>query len=151
MKQKIANKDEILECNLNTVLGAVRGSSGYWNRVCGDLNVMDENFGPATFFCSFAIAEYGWVDLHDFLKILNPDLKSKNLNELCKVDPVGVSMFFENKFQSFLHTVILNEHGPLGKVFKIINITLFPCNDQQTQKALSFSMLIIFGISRICH
>ena len=143
MKQKIANKDEILECNLNTVLGAVRGSSGYWNRVCGDLNVMDENFSPTIFFCSFAFAEYGWVDLHDFLKILNPDLKSKNLNELCKVDPVGVS--------TFLHTVILNEHGPLGKVFKIINFTLFPCNDQHTQKGLSFSMLIIFGISRICH
>ena len=40
MKQKLENKDEMLECNLSTVLGAIRGSSGYWNRVCSDLNVM---------------------------------------------------------------------------------------------------------------
>ena len=116
MKQKIKNKDEILECNLSTVLGAVRGSSGYWNRVCDDLSVMDENLGPATFFASFSISEYGWVDLHEFLKILNQDMRTKNSNDLCKADPVGIAMFFENKFQAFLHCVILNELGPLGKV-----------------------------------
>jgi hypothetical protein len=116
MKQKLENKDEMLECNLSTVLGAIRGSSGYWNRVCGDLSVMDENLGPATFFGSFAISEYGWVDLHQFLKILNEDIKRKSSSELCKADPVGISIFFENKFQSFLHSVILNENGPLGKV-----------------------------------
>jgi hypothetical protein len=34
---------------MSTVLGAVRGSTGYWNRVCGDLIVMDENLNSATF------------------------------------------------------------------------------------------------------
>jgi hypothetical protein len=116
MKQKLKNKDDILECNLSTVLGAVRGSTGYWNRVRGDLIVMDENLNSAIFFASFAIAEYGWVDLHEFLKILNDDLKRKSGSDLCKADPVGVSIFFENKFQAFLHNVILNENGPLGKV-----------------------------------
>jgi hypothetical protein len=49
MKQKLKNKDDILECNLSTVLGAVRGSTGYWNRVRGDLIVMDENLNSAIF------------------------------------------------------------------------------------------------------
>ncbi len=93
-KQKLENKDEMLECNLSTVLGAIRGSSDYWSRVCGDLSVMDENLGPATFFGSFAISEYGWVDLHQFLKILNEDIKSESSSELCKADPVGISIFF---------------------------------------------------------
>jgi hypothetical protein len=35
---------------------------------------MDENLGAASFFGSFAISEYGWVDLHQFLKILNEDI-----------------------------------------------------------------------------
>jgi hypothetical protein len=35
---------------------------------------MDENLGPASFFGSFAIPEYGRVDLHQFLKFLNEDI-----------------------------------------------------------------------------
>jgi hypothetical protein len=115
-KNKVQNKDDQLECSLNTVMGAVRGSNGYWNQVNGDLETMDENLKAATWFISLSSAEYDWVDNEAFLKLLNEDHLEYSLNELIRLDPVGVSMHFENRFQSFLKCVILNSNGPLGKV-----------------------------------
>jgi hypothetical protein len=42
LKNKIEDKDSILESNLSNMMAALRGSSQYWNRICGDLAAIDK-------------------------------------------------------------------------------------------------------------
>jgi hypothetical protein len=116
---RIARKDEKLECNLSTVLGALRGSNDYWYRICGDLQLMDETYGPATFFLSLSCAEYSWKECINFLHIMNKDLEnvnSCNVNSLIANDPVSTSMFFHIKFETFINEIIKNKNGPFGEI-----------------------------------
>ena len=117
--EKIRSNDQKLECNLSTVLSAIRGSNEYWSRICGDLQLMDEVFGPATFFLSLSCAEYSWEDCKRFLHLMNGDIKgvkSCNIQSLVSSDPVSTSMFFHCKFEAFFNEIILNKNGPLGEV-----------------------------------
>ena len=54
LKQKMKDRDEEIEANLTTLLSQVRGTKEYWRQKTGDLNAMDEKFGPATFFLTLS-------------------------------------------------------------------------------------------------
>ena len=101
---KIKNKDQELEANLSTVLASVRGSNEYWSRICGDLKLMDETYGSATFFLSLSCAEYSWVDCINFVRFMNQDLcnvKNCDIRSLISNDPMSTSVFFHHKFVTF--------------------------------------------------
>jgi len=116
--KKLKNKDQTLEAHLSTMFTSVRGTRQYWNRLLGDLELMDQYYGPATFFITLSSAEYYWDDHADYMRIMNIDLDHKNMSidELNVLDPISVSTHFQNRFSSFLKTVILNPKGPFGKV-----------------------------------
>jgi hypothetical protein len=50
LHEKIENNDVKLESYLSTVFSSLTGSKEYWSKMFGDLEIMDEKFGPATFF-----------------------------------------------------------------------------------------------------
>lgn len=50
LRESVKNNDQVLEASLSTMFTSIRGSKEYWNRQCGDIELMDEYFGPATFF-----------------------------------------------------------------------------------------------------
>ena len=122
LMKKIENKDETLEANLSTTMASVRGSNEYWNRLCQDLEIIDENFGPATFFVTLGPAEYDWEDLGQFLRSVNPDIHNVDkatISSLCITDPIMFSYYYRSRFESYLKNIMLNSQGPLGTVTDI--------------------------------
>ncbi|CAF1017803.1 unnamed protein product [Brachionus calyciflorus] len=119
IRDQIKNKEHDLEANLEVVLQAVRGSREFWRNISGNLETMDEKLGPATFFITLSCAEYYWNETHEFLVKLNKDLcdvDKMTINQLCSIDPVGFSMFFEKRWRTFFNKVVLYSNGPLGEV-----------------------------------
>lgn len=119
--KKIQENDMVLEASLSTMFSSVRGTREYWSRQCGDIELMDEYNGPATFFLTFSSAEYNWADHEEFMRKMNnvKDDEHVDISKLNVKDPISVSTHFHNRFSTFLNQVILNENGPFGKV--IIN------------------------------
>ena len=119
LTNKLNSKDKQLETNLSTVMASVRGHSSYWSGICSDLELLDEILGPATFFVTLSCAEWFWEDLRLFLIHQNNDManiESFSTNCLCALDPVSVSIYFHNKFESFFKEVLMHPDGPLGEV-----------------------------------
>lgn len=119
LKDSIKANDKQLEANLSTTLSAVRGSKEFWAMRLTDLDAFNEKFGPATFFFTLSCNEYHWTDLHDFLIERNIDLDNVNklnINELCSIDPVSVSFYFEKRIRTVFNKVILDKNGPLGPI-----------------------------------
>jgi hypothetical protein len=98
---------------------AMRGTREYWSQKCGDLEILDEKLGPATFFITLSCAEYSWQETRSFLTRVNediPNVESVTISSLTAIDPVSVCMVFENRWRAFLNTVILDPQGPVGIV-----------------------------------
>ena len=116
---KLKSNDKNLESYLNVMFASLRGSKQYWNQVRTNLNVMGEKLGPATFFLTFSCAEYYWIDFLEFFKKMNPDLiinENMNYAELFLIDPVSATIYFENRWRSFLNNVLLSKDSPLGEI-----------------------------------
>ena len=80
---------------------------------------MDECLGPATFFLTLSCAEYKWNDCRDYLLQMNQDVENVEYSTNSSLnisDPASVSIHFQNRFQCFFKTVIMNKNGPLGEV-----------------------------------
>jgi hypothetical protein len=119
LKEKIENNDLKLEANLSTVFTSLTGSRQYWSRKFGDLEIMDEKFGPATFFLTLSCAEYYWDEMHRFLIEMNqdiPNVANLKISSLVSLDPVMVSKLFNIRWKNFFNNVIKNKNGPLGEV-----------------------------------
>ncbi len=58
LKQLLLDNDGELEANFHMALTKVRGSGPYWQQQMGNLFLMDEQFGPSTFFVTLSVAEY---------------------------------------------------------------------------------------------
>jgi hypothetical protein len=119
VKRQIENNNQLLEANLATTMTAVRGSKEYWTQCYGDLRCMDEKFDCASLYLTLSCNEYDWEDLFIFLKQRNADLEhleQLSLNDLIKIDPVSLSIFFEKKLRSFMSEVVLSQNGPFGQV-----------------------------------
>ena len=117
--KKIDAKDRELEANLTTMFAAVRGTREYWMQRCGDLEVLDEKFGPATFFLTLSCAEYYWPEMRNYLIQLNDDIlnvEHATINSLVAADPVSVCSVFEARWRCFLKNVIMDPDGHLGTV-----------------------------------
>jgi hypothetical protein len=125
--ERVKNNDQALEASLSTMFTSIRGSREYWNRQCGDIELMDEYFGPATFFLTFSSAEYDWLDHEQYMRTMNNKSDGDNIdiNKLNVRDPVSVSTHFQNRFICFLNNVILNENGPFEKVNKYFLFYIF--------------------------
>ncbi len=88
----------------------MRGSKAYWQRVCSDLNVLAQYYGPATWFLTLSCDEIRWKDMEEVLRLLNADLegaKTMNIGFLAAKDPVSVSEHFVHRFRAFLNNVLL--------------------------------------------
>ena len=117
--QKLNSNDKELEINLVRTMSAVRNSKEYWHIVSSDLRAFNRHKGPAHIFGTLSPAEYNWVDLKDFILKHASDvsnIKEISLCELINLEPLLVSFYFEQKFNSFFTKVLLNHKGPLGKV-----------------------------------
>ena len=82
---------------------------------CSDLTCMDEKFGPASLFVTFAISEYNDQLLFKYLLEVNPDLASQSditLARLIAADPVSVSTYVKRRFRAFFLNVILKHLAP---------------------------------------
>jgi ATP-dependent DNA helicase PIF1 len=55
---------------------AVRGTREYWSQKYGDLEILDEKLGPATFFITLSCAEYSWQEMRSFLTRVNEDIQN---------------------------------------------------------------------------
>jgi Helitron helicase-like domain at N-terminus len=117
--KKIAEKSQELEGDLSNVMKKLRGTKEYWREQYGDLQALDEAFGPATFFLTLSCAEFLWPDMREYILFMNKDYKNVDklrINWLCANDPVSVAVQFNRRFEAFLKNVLLAENGPLGKV-----------------------------------
>ena len=113
LTKMLLNNDQNIERNLNRAVSKIPNSPSYWNAPRSMLKCMSETHGPATFFITFSPAEYDWVDLHDYLKRHNTDLKVPD-RSLLTMDPVLTSTYIHTKFEA-LHAFIL-ESCCLGNV-----------------------------------
>jgi hypothetical protein len=116
---RLDSNDNELETSLSTMFAALRGTKEYWQQIRSNLKVLSEKLGPATFFLTFSCAEYFWSDFIKFFQLMNPDL---NINDefdfktLFYLDPVTSTIYFENRWRSFLNTVLKSDEHPIGKI-----------------------------------
>jgi hypothetical protein len=95
------------------------GTNEYWNREYLNLEAMDEELGPATFFVTLSCAEYEWEDVERYLKAINPDWKNVTnwtTGEMNAADPVALTTHFVHRLKAFMKYVLLVSDGPLGTV-----------------------------------
>lgn len=114
---KLNNNDPVLESKLTSYFGNITGSKEYWNFKMNDLEVIDENLGPATFFITLSSAEYFWPECKEFIAKMNPDLEEVDdytISSLFANDPVSFAIFFEARWRSMFNQVI--KGGVLGVV-----------------------------------
>ncbi len=119
MINHIRNDTKELESNLSTTLSAVRGSKEYWSRICSDLKACEVEWGHAKVFFTISCNEWEWYDLLQFIKYMNQDVPNINnfdYDQLINLDPVSVSIFYENKSKSFFNKLLLNKNGPFGEI-----------------------------------
>lgn len=119
MINHIRNDTKELEANLSTTLSAVRGSKEYWSRICSDLKACEVEWGHAQVFFTISCNEWEWTDLIQFIKYMNNDIPNINnfdFEQLISLDPVSVSIFYENKSKAFFNKILLNKNGPFGEV-----------------------------------
>ncbi len=109
-----------VENDLTTMLRAIKNTKEYWNEQAGNLRVMDEALGPATWFLTVSCAEYHWAELEVYLrKRYEADSvwAKKPRAELIAHDPVAVAEFFHRRWKAYFEEVILAKGGgPLGEV-----------------------------------
>lgn len=73
------------------------------------MSVLDQYFGPATWFLTLSCDEMRWEDMYDVLKLLNTDLdglEKMKAAELAAKDPMTVAEHFLHRFRTFLNTVL---------------------------------------------
>jgi len=119
MINHIKNDSKELEANLSTTLSAVRGSREYWSRIRSDLKACETVWGPAGVFFTISCNEWEWLDLLEFIKYMNSDISNindLNFDQLINLDPVSVSIFYENKAKAFFSKLLLNKNGPFGEI-----------------------------------
>jgi hypothetical protein len=100
-------------------MSAVKNSKEYWKKVSLNLNAMNHHNGPATIFGTISPAEYDWDELYIFLKQRCtdvPGVEEMTLTQLMDLEPLFVSYYFEQKFQSVWKKIITSTFGPFGKV-----------------------------------
>ena len=118
--KKVKEGSEELAADLSVAFAAQKGTAEYWNKQRANLNTMDEELGPATWFVTLSCAEQEWMELRKYLLAANSDWKNvskMSTHELCAKDPVTVSEFFHRRMQGFLDEVLIGHaDGPLGMI-----------------------------------
>ena len=117
--KRIEDKDMDVQNSVNSMFQNIKGTKEYWNIQKGDLGVMDEELGPATWFVTLSCAEHHWEAFESYIRERNADLpgiKKMSLQEVIQKDPAALSEFFHRRFKAFMDEVILKPDGPLGKI-----------------------------------
>ena len=118
--KKVKEGSEELAADLSVAFAAQKGTAEYWNKQRANLNTMDEELGPATWFVTLSCAEQEWMELRKYLLAANSDWKNvskMSTHELCAKDPVTVSEFFHRRMLGFLDEVLIDHaDGPLGMI-----------------------------------
>ena len=105
-----------LDKPISSIFSKVRGTQEYFKIPKWNLETMIRNYGPATWFLTFSPTEWLWPDLKAFLLEVNPNLdSSKTIAELCSLDPFGMSMYVNHRFEAILKFL----HGPDNPIGKI--------------------------------
>lgn len=116
---KLAAKDEALEHEVSSMFRNIKGTSEYWDMQKGNLSVMDEMLGPATWYMTLSCAEYHWPELEKYIREKHkdkPDIAKMSQRDLVAFDRVAVSEFFHRRFKAFWNEVVLKPDGPFGEV-----------------------------------
>ncbi|XP_077976185.1 uncharacterized protein LOC120334975 [Styela clava] len=98
------------------------GTPAFWQAAQKDLLAMVRQLGLSTWFCSFSSAEMRWPEVFDCLlrqrgdKRLSSEIDWLEKCQILRENCVMTARLFQNRFQSFLRSIILSSCKPLGEV-----------------------------------
>ncbi|CAH0382899.1 unnamed protein product [Bemisia tabaci] len=105
------------EKDLSSVFQRVRNTEEYWKRPRSQILSMIDAYGPATFFFTYAPADYDDKELEAYLKELEGTAaEGKSLPTLIASEPLSVSRFYAQKHKAMLDFLTVPSGGPLGIV-----------------------------------
>lgn len=106
------------------VFKQLRNSPPYLEARKKDVFAMIRQLGLPTWFMSFSAADTRWNDLIRALEVLNDhkeythaDIESMTWAEKTKLiqkDPITCTRYFDDRFRTFLNTVLQSDHHPVG-------------------------------------
>ena len=99
----------------------MKGTAAYWRDQLHDLMAKIRMLGPPTVFLSLSSNDMAWLEMFKFIDTDLPDtilptLTSSTKTEMIRRNPVKASLYFSKRWEQYLHSVLLPDTSPLGKV-----------------------------------
>lgn len=116
LHERLKNRDGKLQTKLFSMMANIRGSRQYFSKLAMDVKWMISQLGPPTLFLTVSTAEYYNDSLIDYLRTINssvPNVNSMTPAELCAMDPVSVSIHFQQKWNAIFKTLIRSDRNPI--------------------------------------
>ncbi len=120
LHERLQNRDGELQTKLFSMMANLRGSRQYFSKLAMDVKWLINDLGPPTLFITVSTAEYFNDALIAYLRNINSSVKNINSMtpaELCAMDPVSVSIHFQQKWNAIFKHLIKSDKNPIfGKV-----------------------------------
>ena len=114
--ERLQNRDGEVQSKMFSMMANLRGSKEYFAKLGMDIKWMIKQLGPPTLFLTCSTAEWFSQPLLDHLRIINkdvPNIDNMTPAELCCMDPVTVSMHFQQKWSAIFSKLIKDKSTPL--------------------------------------
>jgi len=114
--ERLRNRDGEVQSKMFSMMANLRGSKEYFVKLGMDLKWMIKRLGPPTLFVTCSTAEWFSEALIDHLKTINKDVPgtdSMTPAELCCMDPVTVSIHFQQKWNAIFSKLIKDKTTPV--------------------------------------
>jgi len=114
--ERLQNRDGEVQSKMFSMTANLRGSKEYFAKLGMDIKWMIKRLGPTTLFLTCSTAEWFSQPLLDHLRIINknvPNIDSMTPAELCCMDPVTVSMHFQQKWSAIFSKLIKDKSTAL--------------------------------------
>ena len=95
---RVSNSDENIQANLSTVFQSVRGSKQYWYLRHSEVMCIVREYGSPTLFLTLSCAEYGSLEISNYLRKVNDVPGGYPISKLCVEDLISVFRTFSQKF-----------------------------------------------------
>ena len=114
--ERLQQRDGEVQSKMFSMMANLRGSKEYFAKLGMDIKWMIKYLGPPTLFITCSTAEWFSQALIDHLKTINkdiPDIDSMTPAELCCMDPVTVSIHFQQKWNAIFTKLMKNGSTPV--------------------------------------
>jgi hypothetical protein len=115
-RDRLKSKDGEINSKMFSLMANLRGSKEYFAKLSMNIRWMIKHLGPPTLFITLSTAEWFSEPFLEYLRTVNnsvPNVQKMTPAELCAMDPVNVSIHFQQKWHTIFNRLIKAKENPL--------------------------------------